>query len=294
MPSVIEHEEASHVEYHSQVAGASSGFVRMDSAMCRYARGEASEEALLRIYQELVESHAMEAFVGRILELMSRAPEFTPLWISSNECPIIANSSAVLSIRCHSSHGELESIYAAPGEIVLTLLTKGPRSVELFESDEPLGVQRFVRRAALMQGESLTINRGQAFRINGEPEPALYARLLLGMSDHTATYDASTLEFIAMVSLDPIASRWDFMAQVAGYLDSESAKPILARLVRHPSYNVRWKALQSLFGHDTELALGLLSSFRTDPSEYIATQAREEYGRICDEMGAEPEAERNG
>lgn len=269
-----------HVEYFSRVPNSQEIFSEIDHVMQGVPTGGTSKEDLLRAYDKLVESEGLCKFTEELLGQISRDDAFAPLWISGTECPIIANTASVLSLRCFALGNEIDAIYAAPGDLVLTLLSEEPISVEIYMPSADYSKQTLVEERRLSRKTSLRLSNGQAFRLNGNSRPALLSRLLLGLVDFTPVYDSKTLEFLSMLSLNPSNSRWAFMAQVAPLLNPKAAVSILEKLTTHGDYDVRWKALQGLFQHDTAGAMRILESFQRDPSEFISTQAQQEFERI--------------
>jgi hypothetical protein len=270
----------SHIEYFSLAQGSEQVFGDIDGAMRALQSGHCGKSEVLQAYQRLVESNGLERFLENTLETIASSDDFAPLWISGTECPIIANASSVLSLRCFALANEIDAIYAAPGDLVLTLLSNQPITVEIYHPVEDGSRQRLHQAITLTRGASIEIANGHAFRLAGGMQPALLARLLLGLTDYTAVYHSKTLDFISMLSLNPSNSRWAFMAQVAALFETQAAIPILEKLTRHGDYDVRWKALQGLFEHDTERAFHILGEFRNDPSEHISAQAKAEYESI--------------
>lgn len=279
----------SHIEYFSANDEVRGIFAEFDQAMRDHAQGHVSREVLIEKYGELVQAGGLQRFVETHLERMEADPEYSPTWISGTECPIIANPVSVLSLRCFTMGNEIQAIYGAPGDLIFTLLSANPVRVSVYRPVDASrdSAQTIDRTEVLACGQSIRVSSGQAFRIDGGSAPAVLARLMIGLNEFTPVYDANTLQYMSMLSLNPSNSRWSFMAQVASLLRPEAAAPILERLTTHHDYDVRWKALQGLFDHDVARAMQVLADFRNDPSEDIAAQARAEHARISELINAQ-------
>lgn len=267
-------------EYFRIPGSQNNSFEKINNLMKQYIDDSSVKSGLIEEYYKLIGSGALIELLRDFMTKIKSDTKFSPLWISSTECPIVAHSNSVLSFRCFAPKNEIDSVYASPGTIIISLLSENPVDVEVYHGEQETETQSLLRRVTLKRNESVVITKGQSFRIFSDGRSALLSRLLLDLGEYIPVYDAATLEYISMVSLSPSSSRWYFMARVAGQLPTEDALPILHKLVEHSNYHVRWSALQELFSHDVSAALVILNKFKTDPSEYISEQARSEATRI--------------
>jgi hypothetical protein len=267
-------------EYFRLLDGNNADFEEISQLMKKYVDDLSVRSALIESYYDLIKHGALIVLLRELIAKINSHADFSPVWMSHTECPIIAHSSSVLSLRCFAPENEIDSIYASPGKIILSLLSFDDIEIELYHGAHPMGTQTLLKRVRLAQNESVEIDLGQSFRIFSNGKPALLSRLLLDLGEYMAVYDAKTLEYISMLSLNPTSSRWYFMAKVAGKFPAEDALPILKQLINHPNYNVRWTALQELFKYDVDEGVRTLRQFKTDKSEFIREQAGEELIRI--------------
>ena len=267
-------------EYFRIPGSQSDNFEEINNLMKRYIEDSSVKSALIEEYHKLISSGALIELLRGFMNKINSDTNFSPLWISSTECPIAAHSNSVLSFRCFAPKNEIDSVYASPGMIIISLLSENQVDVEIYHGEKETETQTLLKRVTLKRNESVEITKGQSFRIFSDGRSALLSRLLLDLGEYIPVYDANTLEYISMVSLSPSSSRWYFMARVAGQLPTADALPILHKLVEHSNYHVRWSALQELFSHDVDAALVVLNKFKTDPNEYISEQARAEATRI--------------
>lgn len=267
-------------EYFRLTGSDDQNFETINTHMLRYVEDPTARDTLIEAYYRLIDSGALTALLRNMITKIRDDHEFSPIWISSTEFPVIAHANSVLSYRCFAPENEINSIYASPGTIILSVLSSRNVDIEIYHGKEETETQSLLRRVTVGPNGSVEIGVGQSFRIFSNGEPALLCRLLLDLGEHTPVYDANTLEYLSMVSLSPTSSRWYFMARVAGQLATGDAMPILRRLVEHPNYHVRWTALQEMFSHDVPEAIAMLNRFKTDTNRYISEQACEEAARI--------------
>lgn len=235
---------------------------------------------LIRTYSDLVETGAFDEFIKSVLSTIEEDQFFSPIWISSTEAPLIATDSAVLSLRYYHPSCDQSSIYGVPSDIYLSLLN-ATASVDVRVYDINSHTYEIVGEQVvrLSKRETIHIEKWQTFKIEASGTVCL-SRLLLGLSEGIPVYDARTLQYISMLSLNPISSRWYFMAKVAGLLGKEAATSILLKLTQHPNYHVRWSALQELFNQNQIKAFSMLDKFRSDENPYINRKAESEWKRI--------------
>ena len=235
---------------------------------------------LLKEYEHLVQSNAFSVFINAVVKKSITTPDFSPIWISGTEAPIVASEHAVLSLKYHDSLCSQSSIYGVPSDIYFTLLScTAPVTMTVYSIDPATYQLNFNKTLTLSVNESVHLKKFETFKIetNGV---ACFSRLLLGLGESTHVFDADTLQYLSMLSLNPVSSRWYFMARIAAQLDEQSAITILKELTKNPSYDVRWVALQELFNFDTNIALSVLDKFRNDPHPFVAEKASSEWDRI--------------
>lgn len=267
-------------EYFRAVNCDNGTFERISDLMMQYVDDTSVKGMLVEEYYKVIKSGVLIELLRDFLLRIKADSEFSPLWISSTECPIVAHSTSVLSYRCFAPKNEIDSVYASPGTIILSLLSDESVDIEIYFGEHETEAQSLLKRVTLNCKDSVEICKGQSFRIFSDGRSALLSRLLLDLGEYIPVYDSNTLEYVSMVSLSPSSSRWYFMARIAGQLPTDDALPILNRLVEHPNYHVRWTALQELFTHDVDRAFVVLNTFKTDSNNYIREQALNEVARI--------------
>ena len=267
-------------EFYRQVDPDSGTFESIGDLITRYEDGASAKTSLVAAYHDLAASGAFALFMRAVLRKIRDDHAFTPSWMTPQECALVANRRCTLSIRRVERNQGNDFIYAASGSIILTLMSARPVRIALYRANGPTEPLEWVRDQELACDDSIEIDAPYAFRFHLNDQSALFSRMLLDSADYTAVYDANSLAYISMVSLVSNHSRWFFMAKIAGQLESAQAVPLLEQLTAHPNYNVRWTALQELFGHDTERAIATLDRFKDDDSEFIREQALAESDRI--------------
>lgn len=268
-------------EFFRQVDTQDQAFETISRLIQKYADGKCEKSALLASYQDLVAAGSFDAFVHAALRKTRDDPSFVPGWITSAECAIVANRHCTLSIRRITPETGVPLIYAASGTIVMTLMSSSPVVFDLYKVQGPTAPLQWAGERTLTRGDTITVEPFNAFRCRLDGSAALVSRMLIDSADFTAVYDASSLDYISMLSLDTTSTRWYFMAKLAGQLESTQAALLLEQLTAHHNYNVRWTALQELFNHDLEKAIGILNLFKTDASEFIRDKAHSESDRIA-------------
>ncbi|EDP98983.1 HEAT repeat domain-containing protein [Shewanella benthica] len=262
-------------ENYKLIPGLNEAFDKLSYLMLNHKKSELIEE-----YLKCVKNGSFDLFITETLSHIESDSSFTPIWISATECPIIATANSVVSLRYFNPNSEQLSIYGAPEDILLTLLSSHSNvEVDIYNIIEPSYSLELAFRERLEKHDTITIKKGQTFKIISDSGIVL-SRLLMGLAKDTPVFDAKSLEFISMLSLNPTDSRWYFMAKTAGKLESSVALPLLNKLIFHENYNVRWTALQEIFNHDVNSGLSILENFKDDPSPYIRDEARKEHFRI--------------
>ncbi|MCE9789997.1 hypothetical protein, partial [Shewanella chilikensis] len=66
---------------------------------------------ILKEYINLIKEDAFQNVINEVLNEILINENFSPLWISSSEFPIIATKNSVLSLRYNDENNEQESIY---------------------------------------------------------------------------------------------------------------------------------------------------------------------------------------
>jgi hypothetical protein len=276
-------------EFFKQADFDGSDFSAIAQQIDQYEAGQCQKSSIVASYYALVAGDAFRGFIRAMLAKIQCDNAFSPTWMAGSECAIVASKHCTLSIRQVAPDTGRELIYAAPGGIIITLMSAASVAVDIYKAEGATSPLRWVREETLMQGQSVEIEPPYAcqYRLNGKP--ALFSRLMMDADDHTAVYDAKSLDYISMLSLDPNNTRWYFMAKLASQLASEKATPILEQLTGHHNYNVRWTALQELFNHDTDKAVAILNQFKTDSNAFIREQAELESLRIAALLAEEDE-----
>lgn len=268
-----------HQKYYTFVDGLNEIFDPIMDLMAKPITSS-SKNDLLSEYHSLIEKKAFEQFVDAVVEKTENSEDFSPFWTSNSEAPIAASSNAVLSLRYHDEQCAQASIYGVPSDIYFTLLhANGSVKLHIYDIDELDYSLSHQTTLNLTNRQTVRLKRGQTFKIE-TTGIACFARLLIGLGESTHVYDANTLQYLSMLSLNPISSRWYFMARIAALLGEEEATEILKKLTKHDHYNVRWVALQKLFDVDQALACKTLNAFQDDPHPFIAKKAKTEWERI--------------
>jgi hypothetical protein len=267
-------------EFFRQVDERDQTFADIGRLIQDYEDGLSEKSNLVNAYRDLAATDAFRTFLQVTLKRTRDDPAFSPNWMTSGECAIVANRQCTLSIRRVTPDTGRPLIYSASGTIIHTLMSPSPVTVDLYRADGPTQPLQWVSRRTLVQNESIEVEPPFAYRWSLDGKPALFSRILIDSADYTAVYDAESLNYISMLSLDTTSTRWYFMAKLAGQLDSGQAAPLLEQLTEHPSYNVRWSALQELFNHDQDKAIAILHRFTSDSNEFIREQACSESARI--------------
>tara|TARA_R110002060_G_scaffold76755_1_gene87468 strand:- start:16350 stop:17111 length:762 start_codon:yes stop_codon:yes gene_type:complete len=236
--------------------------------------------ALVNTYLDLVTQGSFGDFIEDMLLKIKSTREFSPVWISSSEVPIIATPEAVLSLRYHDASTEQSVIYGVPTDIYLSLLytTRAVRVV-VYTLDDTSYQLQIKKTLSVSKNNTIHLPKGESFKIETDGV-ACFSRLMIGLGEGTPVFNASSLEYMCMLSLDPISSRWYFIAKVISLLSTKKACHILKKLTKHAHYNVRWTALQELFNVDQEQALNILQAFQHDENQYISAKATTEWNRI--------------
>jgi hypothetical protein len=268
-----------HQKYYALVDGLNELFDPIMDVMTKPITPTSKDE-LLSEYHSLVENNAFEKFVDSVLARTEEDAEFCPFWTSNTEAPIAASSNAVLSLRYHDEQSAQASLYGVPSDIYFTLLySTGSVRIHIYDIDKQDYSLTHETTLNLKDKQTIRLKKGQTFKVETQGI-ACFSRLLIGLGESTHVYDANTLQYLSMLSLNPISSRWYFMARVASLLEKSAAKNILEKLTKHDNYNVRWVALQQLFEVDQELACKILQAFQDDVHPFIAKKAKAEWTRI--------------
>jgi hypothetical protein len=267
-------------EFFRQLDEQDPTFASIAGLIQDFEDGLAEQSVVVASYHALVAAGAFGRFMRATLRKVRDDAEFTPSWITASECAIVANRQCTLSIRSVAPDTGAPVIYLASGHIIQTLMSAEPVTFDIYRSDRATAPLVWVGEKTLLPGESIDMAPPFAFRCRLNGRQAVFSRIMLASADHTAVYDANTLEYISMLSLDTSNTRWYFMAKLAGQLESAQATPLLEQLAGHANYNVRWTALQELFNHDQNKAIDILRRFKDDPDDHIREQASSELARI--------------
>jgi hypothetical protein len=173
-----------------------------------------------------------------------------------------------------------------PGEIsVIRFVKAGGAVLSLWEapsigldfSAAGAGTCRKVGRRAVADGETLTIDgRHQSFVIEAARTNIVLANATIRTeAPVSAEYDADNGAYLGCSAADDRDSRLQMVATLARLLDADAAFPVIAGLLDHPSFFVRWHAMRELLGVDAEAALPYLRLLAThDPHSDVRATAR--------------------
>lgn len=147
------------------------------------------------------------------------------------------------------------------------------------------GALRFVERRTLGPGEIIAIDATRTlYRLVACSGPAIVVYLRSrGAGKIAWNFEEGSLREVDGVSLDLVADRLCFVAQLLGEMRSPSSRGPLQKLFSHRSHRVRWAATQALFAVDFGAGLKQLEDAANDPHVSIRETAIRALKQIASE-----------
>jgi hypothetical protein len=128
-------------------------------------------------------------------------------------------------------------------------------------SADASGRCRRIERRRIRDGETFRIDgRSESFTIDHAVGDVVYlkAETPVAAAPVSVQYDSDTLAFVGASGGDEAAARVQMMVSLLRLMDRKDAAPVIADVLCHPHFYVRWHAMRELLALDAEAALPAL------------------------------------